>query len=92
MRITEFSATERRSLAILAMAIDDVAPDHRDDALLVMEMSAKLDDVSIVAITDGVNVLALEKRRRELVEYLRSGGALTDVKREAIIDAATAEA
>ena len=87
--IGDFTASERRTLAVVAMSIDDIDPSFRDEALNLIEKLATLDEVSQGALSDAIEVLAREKRTKELVGYLRSGRPLVDLQTE-IFDAVDA--
>jgi hypothetical protein len=80
--ITEFTSTERRSLAIVVMSIDDMDPGFRNEALPLIDRLANLDDVTQNAFADAVETLATESRTKELITYLRSGRPLADLREE----------
>jgi len=75
---SDFSIHELRSLAVVMMAIDKIAPDFREEALAVIDRLANLDEASQVAFAEAVEVLARAERTEELITYLRSGRPLLE--------------
>jgi hypothetical protein len=80
--ISEFTASERRSLAIVAMSIDDIAPEFRADALLLIEKLSSMDEVSLAALADATEAVTLERRAKDLISYLRSERPLIELQSE----------
>ena len=82
MAITDFTNSERRTLAIVALALDELAPEKLEAAMRLLAASRDLDDPSMDVLGGALEVLGNEPRTHELLAYLCDERPLVDLQSE----------